>query len=131
VRKIVDARSYADHVAAYAERELRRAKREEEFFLKFYGPQLEAWARAQIEKHGGKMKRVRLPAGAVGFRQAQGKVSVVDARALLAWCKKNLPSAVASIERVVALTVRDHVTQTGEYPDGVEIIPPGERFFVK
>src|SRR5688500_6897486 len=41
VRKVVEARQYAERVQAWADRELRRAKREEEFFRYRFGEQLE------------------------------------------------------------------------------------------
>src|SRR5689334_1388550 len=61
VRKIVEARAYGERVKAYAERELKRAKRQEEFFLNQYGRGLEEWARQRIGEQGGRLKQVRLP----------------------------------------------------------------------
>lgn len=131
VRKIVEARAYGEHVTQYAQRELRRAEREEEFFLRHYGPQLEAWARTEIEKRGGRRKIVRLPAGSIGFRTAPAKLAVTDEGVLVAWCKRHLPGAVAVIERISRVALREHVQTTGECPDGAEITGRHERFYVR
>ena len=50
VRRIAEARKYAEHVEAWAATELRRAEREERFLLERFGPQLEAWARERLAR---------------------------------------------------------------------------------
>src|SRR5688500_12514301 len=47
VRKIVEARAYGERVQQWCERELRRAEREEEWLLRRFGAELEAWAKAE------------------------------------------------------------------------------------
>ena len=55
VRKIVEARAYAQRVKAWAELEQRRAQREEDVLLRRFGVELEAWARQQIaQQHDGR-----------------------------------------------------------------------------
>src|SRR3712207_6570698 len=63
VRKIVEARAYGDRVREWAAAELRRAGREEGFFLYRYGHQLEQWARRQLEEEIGRRKSINLPSG--------------------------------------------------------------------
>src|SRR4051812_26681090 len=67
VRRIVEARNYTSRIKDWAEKETRRVQREEEFFMRRFGPELESWARTQIK---GKRKCVALPAGRLGFRSA-------------------------------------------------------------
>lgn len=131
VRKIIEARAYAERVKAYAERELKRTQRQEQFFLKQYGPELEAWARQQIAQRGGRLKQVRLPAGAVGYRAAGARLTVADDDLLLEWCRVHLPDAVVRTERVIKSLVNDHLRRTGECPDGADIVPAADRFYVK
>jgi phage host-nuclease inhibitor protein Gam len=131
VRKIVEARAYAARVREWADRELRRAQREERFFLYCYGHQLEQWARRELEAANGRRKSVNLPSGTVGFRSEPPRLEVTDEGALLRWCKASLPCAVATAERVLRGAVMEQVRNTGEQPDGAEVAGGGERFFVK
>ena len=68
VRKIVEARSYADRVEEWAAGELRRARHEEAWFTAMYGPQVERWVRGELVARGGRARSVKLPAGQVGLR---------------------------------------------------------------
>ncbi len=129
VRKIIEARAYAKHVKEWAEGELRRAEREEEFFLHAYGRQLEDWARAEIAK--GRRKSVKLPAGTLGFRTDPPKLDVMDETMLIAWCKQSLPTALRIETHIFKQHVKDHFTITGECPDGASISGGGQRFYVR
>lgn len=131
IRRIAGARKYAERVEAWAALELRRAEREERFFLERYGPQLEAWARQRLAANRGRSKTIRLPAGVVGFRAAPPHLSVTDASSLLRWCKSKLPLAVVVREQVLKGAVKEHIQNTGECPDGAEVVAGSERFFVK
>jgi hypothetical protein len=129
VRKIIEARNYAKHVKEWAELEVRRAQREEQFFLGQYGHQLEAWASSQITS--GRRKCVKLPGGTVGFRTAPPKLDVTDETKLIAWCRATLPGALKIETHVLKSLVKDHVQQTGEYPDGTTITGGGQRFYIR
>ena len=109
---------------------MRRAKREEEFFLYRFGGQLEQRARAQLAAEDGRRKSIALPAGRVGFRNQPARLEVVDERLLLAWCKLELPAAVVVEERISKKVVTGYIKQTGECPDGAAISGDTERFFV-
>src|SRR5687768_10409667 len=67
VRKIAECRAYRERIERWAAMEIKRAEREEAFFMTRFGRQLETWARRQIAKQRGR-KSVKLPAGTVGFR---------------------------------------------------------------
>lgn len=114
----------------YADLELKRAARQERFFLEHYGPQLEAWTRKRIADSGGQLKRVRLPAGSIGVRAVDPKLIVTDEQALLNWCRTHLPTAIAQSERVLKTTINHHLRATGEYPDGTQIAPGGDHFYI-
>lgn len=128
-RKIIEARTYAKHVKSWAEGELKRAEREEAFFLHLYGRQLEEWARLQIKRN--RRKSVKLPAGTLGFRTAPLKLDVRDEQRLIAWCRKMLPTALQIKTHIMKQQVKDHAACTGECPDGAEIVAGGERFYVR
>jgi len=129
VRKIVETRAYAKHVKEWADGELRRAEREELFFLHRYGRQLEDWARAEIAK--SRRKSIKLPAGTVGYRTEPPKLDVLDEAKLVAWCRTALPTALRIETHILKQHVKDHVVITGECPDGTAISGGGQRFYVR
>lgn len=121
IRKIVEARKYGEKVQAWAAAELRRAQREEEFFLRRFGVELEDWVRKRTQIQNDGRKSVSLPAGVVGFRIEQTKLEITDEAALINWCKANLPEAVKTVENVLKSAVMGHFKATGECPTGAEI----------
>lgn len=131
VRRIIECRRYRLRVEAWAAAELRRAQREEQFFLERYSAQLAAWARTELAKLRGRRKSIRLPAGSLSFRIARAKIVVTDDRRLLDWCRTHLPAAVRTAERVLRSVVREHVENTGELADGTTVDGGGERFLIK
>jgi hypothetical protein len=130
VRKIVEARAYADRVKIWAELECRRAKREEEFFLRRFGVELEAWARLQIAQQHDRRRSVSLPAGVVGFRKVTNRLSIIDEKRLLFWCRQHLPSAIRTIESVPKTPLMDYLKATGECPPGTQLHGGDERFHI-
>jgi phage host-nuclease inhibitor protein Gam len=131
VRRVMEARKYAERVEAWAATELGRAEREERFLLERYGRQLEAWARQRLAEGRARGKSVRLPAGTIGFRATSPHLSIQDASALLRWCRSHLPLAIRTREHVLKSAVQEHVRSTGECPQGAAVVAGGERFFVR
>ncbi len=131
VRKIVEARQYALRVQAWADAELRRAKREEDFFLYRFGAQLEQWARAELISTARRRKSIALPAGKVGFCTTRLQLAIVDQDRLLAWCKSNLLDAVIVSERLSKTRLMEYVQRTGECPEGADVIPGAEKFHIR
>src|SRR5688500_4009861 len=78
VRRIIEARQYAERVEDWAERALRRGKREEEFFMFRFGAQLEQWAREQIAVTQPHRNSVALPAGTIGFRLQPLRLEILE-----------------------------------------------------
>lgn len=130
IRRMVECRRYRESVEHWAAAEIKRAQREEAFFLGRFGAELEAWARQEIAKQRGR-KSVKLPAGTVGFRTEPTRLQVKDEPALLAWCRVNLPKAVQTSERVLKRCVAEHLERTGECPHGAEIAGAAQRFLIK
>ena len=131
VRKIVEARAYGHRVREWAARELRRAEREEKFFLYRFGQQLEEWTRRRLELEGDRRRSVSLPSGIVGLRAEPPRLKVTDEDALLRWCRANLPAAVVTEQRVLKSVVTEHVATSGELPQGTEVCEGTEKFFIK
>ena len=130
VRKVVEARQYAKRVQAWADAELRRARREEEFFLYRFGGQLEQWVRAELAKQRGR-KSICLPAGQIGFRLRPARLDISDEKGLLIWCDENLPTAVVIRESVSKTVLMEYVEKTGEIPTGTVLSGGSEHFYVK
>jgi hypothetical protein len=131
VRKIAEARQYAERVEEWAEAELRRAKPEEEFLMFRFGTKLERWARAQIAVTQPRPNSVALPAGTIGFRLQLLWLGIVDEPKLLAWCKRNAPTAVVTSERIPKTALMTHCTATGECLDGARVTGGAAEFFVR
>jgi hypothetical protein len=129
VRKIIEARAYAKHVKRWAQAELLRAEREEQFFYYRYGPQLERWVREQLER--GRRKSLKLPAGTAGFRAEPPRLEIRDEQKLIGWCRRSMPTAIRVQTHVLKSLVKDHVLKTGECPDGAEVGGGNQRFYVK
>ena len=155
VRRIVEARNYSDHVRAWAALEIRRAERDEQFFLQRYGAQLEAWARQELSACGGRRRSIALPGGMIGFRRGHPHLLVLQPNELVGWCRAHLLDALvveisatgavaetlwqfgqenctdAKVSESFSKTILEqHVRNTGECPSGAEIVC-GEKFFVK
>lgn len=155
VRKIKEARAYAEHVKAWAEHELRRAHREEKFFLTRYGPQLQTWLEQRI-KDSSSRRSIKLPAGTVALRSDPGQVVVESHAQLVAWCEEHLVDAVlmkmfvkgrnalqieawireSQIEGevtkgVLKAAVNNHFKVSGELPAGTSFLPPQDTLHIK
>jgi hypothetical protein len=131
VKRIIANRQYGAQVKRWAESELKHVARTEAFLLERYGRQLEQWAVHQININGGRRRFVALPAGRVRLRRIPAWVEVLNESKLIAWCRANLPSAIATTERLLRTEVRHHVETSGEVPDGAEVRPATERIIIQ
>jgi len=132
IKKIVECRNYADRCDQWCAREKNRARRDEEFFLFKYGPQLRDYAKQKIAEGKNRRKSVNLPAGTVGFRKENAKLVVDDDTLVLAWAKEHAPELVTTVEKISKTALNEHLETTGEMPQkGVHIEPEREQFFVK
>jgi hypothetical protein len=156
VRKVVEARAYAQRVEAWCERELRRAGREEAWLLRRFEPELVAWTRAELQRQSGRRRSLDLPGGTVGFRLQPPKVEIIDEQTLIGWCRSHMPIALkvtveandqqgiellqwqrqhASSSRLRQQVLRDplnhHVSETGEIPEGAAVRPAADQFYMR
>ena len=129
VRKIVEARAYARHVKKWAEAELRRAEREEQFFFRNYCDQLEEWTRGELAKDR-RRKSIRLPAGTVGFRIEPKKLALKDDKKLMAWCRRYLPNALVNRTLIVRDVLTNYIRKSGKCPDGAAITGGKLRLYI-
>ena len=132
VRRICEARAYAERCATWAEKEKRRALRDEEFFWARYGAQLREYVQQKIVDTGGRRKSMALPAGAAGFRTEPARLVIDDDAVVIAWCKEHYPEMVTVVEKLSKSALNEHVEKTGELPDaGAHVEPQHEKFFVR
>ena len=156
VRKVKEARAYVEHVEAWAAAEIRTAQRQEQFFLRRFGHQLQAWLAGQIGDCDGRRKSFQLPAGTVGLRARPPRVEVTDYEALISWCRERLPEALtvcveasgaeaeqlrrwqrstcpeARLTQQVSKTcLMRHLKDTGEKPTAAGVARGPEESFIK
>lgn len=132
VRKILEARAYRQRIRTWAEVEVRRAERQEQFFLGRFGRQLDRWLRSQLETRQSRQRSINLPAGRVGLRKQKPKLIVDDPEAVLEWAKQVAPNLVTVQESVSKSDLNSHLEQTGEFPArGVHLDEGGDRLVVQ
>jgi hypothetical protein len=85
----------------------------------------------------GKSKSRKVAFGCYGSRKVSERVTVVDEGKAINFLLENRPSAVAHVSKykilldVAKVAVKDHLTATGEVPDGFEHVGETEKFFIK
>lgn len=131
MRRIMEARAYAEAVQEWADAETARAKREEQFFLLHFGNGLQAVLEEEIEKQKGRRKSVKLPAGTMGYRAEPQRVRVDDEAAAIEWARQHCPDAVRVTERISRTAINEHHAASGEVPNGCAMQPAGERFYIR
>lgn len=96
-----------------------------------FAPVAERFCREKI-RHG-KTKSVKLEWGTLGFRTKPAKLVVADEAKVLAAAKANptMAAIVRMKESVAMEPLKAYVEASGEMPDGVELEPARENFYVK
>lgn len=114
---------------------LKQAENEEAFLQQHYGRAFETEVAEAIQKQPGKAKSIKLGCATAGYRSTKGAVEVIDEDALLAEVAKRPELAELRRERLVIsisrTAVREWIEKTGEELPGVQIEPPGERFYIR
>ena len=75
-----------------------------------------------------------LQVGTVGVSAPQARYEVVNEKALVAWLEWNKPEAVHKVPApwfVTTTSLEGFIKQTGEVPDGVEVVQPPPRMSVR
>jgi hypothetical protein len=129
-RKINEARAHARRSRAWADREIARARRDEERLMFLFGRQLQEFAEREIAKLKGRRRSVCLPGGTLAFRRTGPTLVFDDPEMVLAWAKANCADAVVVKEQVSKSMVNRHVESTGEIPDGAHIDVGRDRFLI-
>jgi hypothetical protein len=130
IRKILEARAYADRTKFWAEAEQRRAQRQEAFFLERYGGQLETWLREELARRGGRSRSIPLPAGRIGLRRSQPRLQIIDPSAAMDWARAHCPTAIRLSESLIKTPLNEHLHQTGELPAGTNLQPERDDLYV-
>ena len=133
VRKVVSARQYAARVKAWAASEVKRAEREEAFFLWRFGPELEAWCDRQLaaNDHPSPKKSLNLPAGTVGRRTVPSKLEIVASDRAMSWARRQCQDAIQVTEKLSKSALNEHFADTGELPDGTTLTDAEDVFYIK
>jgi len=89
---------------------------------------------------GKKVRSIELITGhgdkpaVVGFRSVTGGLRIVDKDAAKVWAEENnLPEYITRkvVESPVADAYKEYYAETGEIPDGCEVVAKHDKFFVK
>lgn len=132
LRHIAAAAGYKSRVKAWAEAEVRRAEREEEWFRRRFAGELVEWTRGEVAKLNGRRKSINLPAGVLGFRKLSPKLVVDDEAAVLAWARDHFPKAIVTVVRLDKASLNQLFEEAGEIPDGgAHVEPAGEKFYLR
>jgi hypothetical protein len=129
-RRINEARAYARRVELWAEREIRRAKRDEDHLMFRFGQQLQDYAAREIAKLRGRRRSICLPGGTIGYRRVGPTLVFDDPARVLVWAKAQCADAVVASEKLAKSAVNRHIESTGEIPDGAHIEVGRDKFFV-
>jgi len=131
VRRIIEARQYAQHVKEWAELECRRSQRDEDRLMFMFGRQLEAWVSERIAAMNGRRKSIPLPAGTVGFRHLNTTLVIIDEGAVLDWARQHQPKAIQTKEYLSKTVINEHFAALGELPPGTQVEPEREKFYIR
>lgn len=134
--KIHERRQRRILIEAQAAAMIAEARKAEEAAEARFLPELEAWAKEQIDSGAVKGKTVKTFAGALSLRTVPGRFAVDKARseelALL-----HCPDAIEVIEtrrvdsKALIEALKAHLEATGEIVEGFEIVPARESLSVK
>jgi hypothetical protein len=130
VRKINEARAYRKRVAEWADREMRRSRRDEEFLWFRYGQQLEDWAEPEIARLRGRRRSICLPGGKLGYRKTGTMLVIDDPDEVLRWARVSLPNAVVTKQTLSKTILNQHFEATGDYPVGTHVEDNREKFYI-
>ena len=132
LRKLLESRAYGAKARAFAEREQRRAIRDEQWLMHLFGRQLEAWVANEIAARGGRVRSVSLPAGTTGHRRVGPRLVIDDGPVVLAWAKQHMPNAVVTTPRLSKKALTEEMQRTGVIPsEGAHVEAAGERFYIR
>jgi hypothetical protein len=89
-----------------------------------FGPELEAWARSELE--GKKQRTVKTPWGRLSFRRRKARLVVDDESKAIAWAVDNCAEAVKTTSKFLVSQVPDELM-----PDGCHVEPERDGFSIE
>jgi hypothetical protein len=92
---------------------------------------LRDWAKAVIEKVGGKRKSVILDNGVLGFRTSPEKVVTESEAELIKWAETECIEAVTYHPRVSVTKVAEWEAKNKKLAPGRKTVEPEEKFAIK
>lgn len=131
LERILEAESEADAlgrrkalIVDNLDRMQREHTRRAEFFRERFGPQLEEWARGQL--NGKKARTLRTPYGSLAFRKKAARLVIEDEEQAIADCLDNAPDAVKTTYRLLV-----SMLPAGVVPKGCRVEPGGDSFRIE
>ena len=135
LRKLGNLRAERARIVAQSEALLRQLDADRDSLLHLYGGELEAWAREELQRRGGRRKTLHTLQGSLRFRNVPARLSITDERAAIDRAQQEgLPDSLYTQWRLDRDAYLRHATahweETGEYLDGVESHPERETFLI-
>ena len=132
LRKIAARQAEIDLVKAQAQEMIKGLQSGLDSFRGRFEPQLEAWARQEIEKTGGRTKTVKTLGGSLSFRTVPAGLEITDTGsaaevAITLGLVKPAPVDLVAYRKAA----QESLERTGELLPGVEIRPERESFSIR
>lgn len=132
LRRIAARQAEIDLVKAQAAEMVRSLQSGLDSFKGRFEPQLEAWAREQLQMTGGKSKTVKTLGGNLSFRTVPAALEITDAGsasevAITLGLVKPAPVDLVAYRKAA----QEALDRTGELLPGVEIRPERESFSIR
>lgn len=138
LRQLANIQAEQQRIKAQAEAMIARLQTDHDRLTHLFGNELEAWARTELLRRGGRRKSLHTLQGSLGFRTVPASVRITDERAALDYARarpEQFPRAVYTEERlrtgVYSVLAKRAMQQTGEVMPGVELIPEREAFRIQ
>lgn len=104
-----------------------RAEGRAKWLRQRFGPELEAWARGQLE--GRRERTVTTPFGRLSFRRTPGRIGIRDLLQAANWCEAHAPAAVRMEPKVLVSELKGREAELPE--DAFEVVGPSDAFRVE
>ncbi len=114
-------------LAANLDRQIKAAEQKEAFLMQRFGPDLEAYAKAETE--GKKQRYTDTAFGRLRFMKSPGSIRIDDPQKALVFCALLFPDAVKTTQSVLVSALKG---QEADLPaDAFTITPPRDTFKIE
>lgn len=135
LRKLAAIENERALVKAQAEEILRGLDADAARLRALHEADLQAWAKEELERLGGRKKTLPLLFGTVAFRTVPSSLRVVGSAEAVEYAKSQGWEVVTTVEKLDGEAYKQQAAavlhETGEVLPGVEIVPERESFSVK